>query len=163
VELYRDEEWFMWWEKWLMIPLEQRMKEEEDEKMKFKEKDMTGGREMTATIESVHLDKEDENCPVTNKMPKSEQLHFTLKPIEPKWKDQFWWVYNSDAIGSSWYDVIKQFKKLGILNEDDIEEAGTSLALAKTILKNSEGKVFKFEERRLGRAVGQNWFPVGIV
>lgn len=130
--------------------------------MEFKEGKF-GEREMEAVISDVHYDKKDENCIVTNRQPKSNQLHFILIPSKPEgWKNQNWWLVDSMSIGSSWYDIIKQFKRLGILTEDDIADANSGIDLAKLAVKKAKDKVFKFTEKRLGRAVKENWFPESV-
>lgn len=122
-----------------------------------------GEREMLASIKSVHLDKVDEKCPVTGRNPRSQQVHFTLNVYEPEgWKPQNWWLYDSLAIGTSWYEIIRQLKKLKIITDDEVLKAGTNFDLAKKIVENSKGKKFRFAERRIGRASNPNWFPEGL-
>jgi len=123
-----------------------------------------GGREMTAEITDFHIDLKDKECPRTNRLARSNQLHFVLKPSEPAgWKNQNWWIYDSFATGSRLYDVIKQFVKIGILTDDEVANASDSSELGQLIMKNCDGKNIKFSERRFGRGIKENWFPEAIV
>lgn len=123
-----------------------------------------GERQMVAVIEDVHRDEVGRECPITRREPKSSQIHFVLAPVSPAgWAKQNWWLYDTLATGSSWHEVIRQFKKLGILTESEINDAKSNEELAKIILNKCKGKNIKFAERRLGRALKPNWFPEAIV
>ena len=123
-----------------------------------------GEREMTASIDDVHYDKEKERCNITGKPARSNQIHFILSPVLPEgWKKQNWWLYDTVAKGSSWYEVVKQFMRLKIITEDDVKSAESNMDIARKIVENSKGKYFKFVESRLGRALKKNWFPQEVV
>jgi len=130
--------------------------------VQFKETSF-GEREMTAKISSVHLDVPGKECVKTGREPRSQQLHFELVPSKPEsWKPQNFWCFDTQSTGSSWHEVVKQFKKLNIINDDDINNAGTNFDLAKKIVEKADGKEFKWVERRLGRALKPNWFPEAV-
>lgn len=122
-----------------------------------------GEREMVAQIMGVHLDKKDVECKYTNRAPRSDQVHFILNPISPEgWKNQNWWLYDTLARGSAIHEIVMQFVKLGIIDENDLRKTKTNIELCKLIKEKADNKKFKFVERRIGRAINKNWFPEAI-
>ena len=130
--------------------------------VKFRESSF-GEREMSASITNVHYDTPEQICEITGRNPRSNQIHFVLKPIRPaEWKPQQWWLYDSMSEGSSWHDVVKRFLKLDVISDADVEKAKNNFELAVLIQKKLEGKTVKFIERRIGKGMSANWFPQEI-
>lgn len=124
----------------------------------------TGEREMIAKLVDVHYDEKGKKCVDTGEEPMSNQIHLKLEPIEPAdWKTQNWWIYDSKTQGSTLHEVVSQFVKLELVTEEDIRNADSTIAIFEKVEENLGDKKLKFEEKRMGRAVGENWWPIAVV
>lgn len=123
-----------------------------------------GNRSMVASIDSVHYDVPEKVCEITGRSPRSNQIHFILKPFSPEgWKNQNFWLYDSLSEGSSWHDIVRKFINLNVINEEDVRDAENNMAIAKKIFENLKGQKVRFVERKIGKASGENWYPTEIV
>jgi len=124
----------------------------------------TGEREMIAKMVDVHYDYKQKKCKDTGEEPLSNQIHLRLEPIEPMdWKIQNWWIYDSTTQGSTLHEVVNQFISIGLITEEDVRGANKTIDIFRKVKENLADRKLKFEEKRMGRAVGENWWPVEIV
>jgi len=133
--------------------------------MKFE--DMPNLDELECDMKAVswHLDKVSENCPLTEKPPKSDQLHFVCEPVDLDWKRQNIWILISKKKDSSFYLWTEKFVELNIIPKEDVRKAKDSYELAKFLGDSwvKSKKILHCKKMKIGRSSKPNWFPVSVV